>query len=208
MDRIFTNRTKTAEDDSNDRVSTMTGIASISTSRRTFLKMGVSAILAAAAHPVIAAVDPAGIDPHVLSFYNIHTGEALRTCYRANGKLIDQAVERINYILRDYRTGDIKPVDPNLLDLLHQIVTEVSPHAPINIISGYRSPRTNAALRKITQGVARNSLHIEGRAIDIRIPGKKTSAIRKLAVELKSGGVGYYPDSDFVHLDTGPIKIW
>jgi uncharacterized protein YcbK (DUF882 family) len=110
--------------------------------------------------------------------------------------------------MRDFRTGEIKPVDPNLLDLLHRIVINVDPHAPISIISGYRSPRTNAALRKITTGVARKSLHMQGRAIDIRIPGYRTSAIRRLAIQLKSGGVGYYPKSDFVHLDTGPVKAW
>jgi uncharacterized protein YcbK (DUF882 family) len=187
----------------------MNGISSISTNRRTFLKIGVSAILTTTiAQPVWAAVPPIDRHPHVLSLYNIHTGEAMRACYRNAGKLIPGAIQRINHIMRDYRTGEIKPVDPKLLDLLHHIVTVVNPRAPISIISGYRSPRTNAALRKITKGVARKSLHMEGRAIDIRIPGYQTSAIRQLAVRLKSGGVGYYPKSDFIHLDTGPVKTW
>ena len=114
----------------------------------------------------------------------------------------------INHIMRDYRTGEIKSIDPKLLDLLYCIVSEVNPRDPISIISGYRSPRTNAALRKITKGVSPNSLHMEGRAIDIRIPGYETSAIRDLAIQQKSGGVGYYPKSDFIHLDTGPVKFW
>lgn len=187
----------------------MNGFSSTSSTRRRFLKIGASTILTAVfTHPAVAAISPDAHRRHVLSFYNIHTGEAIRTCYRANGKLIHGAIERINHIMRDFRTGEIKSVDPNLLDLLHRIVTEVNPYAPISIISGYRSPRTNAALRKITTGVAPNSLHMEGRAVDIRIPGCMTSALRKLAVKLKSGGVGYYPKSDFIHLDTGPVKVW
>ena len=110
--------------------------------------------------------------------------------------------------MRDHRTGEIKPVDPNLLDLLHRIVMEEKSRSPISIISGYRSPSTNAALRKVTAGVAEKSLHMEGRAIDIRIPGYQTTALRQLAINLKGGGVGYYPESDFIHLDTGPVKVW
>lgn len=187
----------------------MNRIYSLHTNRRTFLKMGASTILATVfAHPVIATESPPRHERHVLSFYNIHTEETLNACYRSNGNLIHRAVNRISYILRDHRTGEIKPVDPKLLDLLHHIVVEVNPRASINIISGYRSPRTNAALRKVTTGVARKSLHMQGRAIDIRIPGYRTTALRQLAINLQSGGVGYYATSDFVHLDTGPIKVW
>lgn len=187
----------------------MTTISTDPTNRRTFLKIGATmALTTLFRHPVFAAVSPDYRDNHVLSFYNIHTGETIKTCYRASGKLIRPALERISYIMRDYRTGEIKPVDPKLLDLLHRIVRETPSHAPISIISGYRSPRTNAALRKVTTGVARKSLHMEGRAIDIRIPGNQTSALRQLAIKLQSGGVGYYPKSDFVHLDTGPVKDW
>jgi uncharacterized protein YcbK (DUF882 family) len=188
---------------------TVKDISSLSTDRRAFLKMGASAMLTAFfAPPVLAAGDPASLEHCVLSFYNIHTGEALETCYRANGKLIHRALDRVSHIMRDHRTGAIKAVDPNLLDLLHTIVMEIKTESPINIISGYRSPRTNAALRKVTTGVARNSLHMQGRAIDIRIPGYQTTGIRQLAISLKSGGVGYYPKSDFVHIDTGPINSW
>ena len=178
-------------------------------SRRHFLKISASAMLTTLfAHPVLAAVGPGAAEHHILSFYNIHTGEALKTCYRAHGKLIHRAVNRISHIMRDHRTGEIKPVDPKLLDLLHHLVIEIRPRSPISIISGYRSPRTNESLRKITTGVAKKSLHIQGRAIDIRIPGYQTSALRQLAINLHSGGVGYYSKSDFVHLDTGPIKVW
>lgn len=187
----------------------MNSISSTSTSRRSFLKFGASAILTAVlTRPVLAGVAPDKHRHRVLSLYNIHTGETIRTCYRTGGKLIPGAIKRINHIMRDYRTGQIKPIDPKLLDLLHRIVSEVDPHAPISIVSGYRSPQTNAALRRVTKGVALKSLHMEGRAIDIRVPGYKTSEVRQLAIRLRSGGVGYYPKSDFIHLDTGPVKIW
>ena len=184
----------------------MTGMPIVDTNRRTFLKISASAALATLVpHAAIAL----GRSEHrTLSFYNIHTGESLTTCYRVNGKLINRAVRRISHIMRDHRTGEIKPVDPALLDLLHRIVKEIHPPSPISIISGYRSPQTNAALRKSTSGVAKNSLHMHGRAMDIRIPGSQTQEICQLAVALHSGGVGYYPKSDFVHLDTGPVKVW
>ena len=187
----------------------MNDISSFHTNRRTFLKLGASAILTAVfTHPALAAFDPKIHEHRILSFYNIHTGETLRTCYRSSGKLIHRAVNRISHIMRDHRTGEVKPVDPNLLDLLHLIVMEEKPSAPLSIISGYRSPSTNEALRKVTAGVAPKSLHMVGRAIDIRIPGYKTAALRQIAVNLRCGGVGYYPESDFVHLDTGPVKVW
>jgi len=184
----------------------MKGIPSLDTNRRTFLKLSVSAALATFVPRAAIAVGRS--ENRTLSFYNIHTGESLTTCYRVNGKLINRAIGRISYIMRDHRTGDVKPVDPNLLDLLHHIVKAAPPPVPISIISGYRSPQTNAALRRVTRGVAKNSLHMEGRAIDIRIPGYKTQEICEHAIELHSGGVGYYPESDFVHLDTGPVKVW
>jgi uncharacterized protein YcbK (DUF882 family) len=187
----------------------MNAISPFPTSRRTFLKIGAATLLTPVLEqPVFAALSSDHDQDYVLSFYNIHTGETVRTCYRTNGKLIRCSLDQINFIMRDFRTGDIKPVDPRLLDLLHRIVAEMTPQAPISIISGYRSPRTNAALRRVTTGVARNSLHMQGRAIDIRIPGQQTSALRQLAIRLKSGGVGYYPKSNFVHLDTGPVRVW
>lgn len=187
----------------------MKGIPSFRTDRRSLLKMGATAILTSVfTHPVLAAVGSNRQEHHVLSFYNIHTGEVLKTCFRSSGVLIHRAVNQISHIMRDHRTGEIKPVDPNLLDLLYRIVMEEKPRSPISIISGYRSPRTNAALRRVTTGVARKSLHMEGRAIDIRIPGYQTTDLRQLAINLQCGGVGYYPESDFLHLDTGPVKIW
>ncbi len=156
----------------------------------------------------MAAIQPERPEHVELSFYNIHTGETLKARYRSKGKLIHRSMKQISHIMRDYRTGEIKPVDPNLLDLLHRISKIVKPPTPISIISGYRSPRTNAMLRKTTSGVARNSLHTVGRAIDIRIPGYRTEELYHLAINLKGGGVGFYPNSDFVHIDTGPVRCW
>jgi uncharacterized protein YcbK (DUF882 family) len=174
--------------------------------RRIFLKRGASAFLSAAiAHPVFAAIPT---NDCVLSFYNTHTGERLKTCYRKKGKLNRQAMYRINYVMRDHRTGDIKAIDPQLMDQLHRIVNRIRCDHPIHIISGYRSPQTNATLRKASRAVAKKSLHMDGRAIDIRIPGVRTAYLRRLAVDMAFGGVGYYPGSDFVHLDTGPFKVW
>jgi uncharacterized protein YcbK (DUF882 family) len=179
------------------------------TNRRNFLKISASAMIATLfSSPVSAAIDASYGENQSLSFYNIHTRERLETCYRTNGRLVHPAIQQINYILRDFRTGEIKPIDPNLLDLLYHIVTEVKPRCPISIISGYRCPRTNAALRRVTTGVSKNSLHMKGRAIDIRIPGYRTADLRQLAINLRRGGVGYYPKSNFVHLDTGPIRTW
>lgn len=184
----------------------MSGTATFSSGRRTFLKFSASAALTAIfSCPAAAAM---ASENRVLAFYNVHTGETLKVRYYSGGKLIHRALQRINRIMRDHRTGESKPVDPLLLDVLHRLTSTIAPPSPINIISGYRSPSTNAALRKATSGVAANSLHMEGRAIDIRIPGCRTEAIRELAIYMQSGGVGYYPRSDFVHLDTGPFKVW
>ena len=177
--------------------------------RRQFLKMGAAVLLTTLSPiPSFAVKNIGRNERNSLSFFNTHTKEALRTSYRSHGRLIPNSLDRINYILRDHRTGEIKPIDVALLDLLHDIVWKIEPYAPIHIISGYRSPRTNAALRRVTSGVALNSFHMKGRAIDIRIPGCRTRVLRQMAMERKVGGVGYYAKSDFVHLDTGPIRDW
>lgn len=187
----------------------MPGITASDTNRRTFLKMGAATLLTTLfPHSTLAAIRPERPEHFELSFFNIHTGERLKTCYRKNGKLVRQSLRQISHIMRDYRTGEIKTVDHNLLDLLHRITQKTPSHKPISIISGYRSPRTNAMLRKITSGVARNSLHMSGRAIDIRIPGYPSEKLYQLAINLKGGGVGFYSQSNFVHLDTGPIRCW
>ena len=143
-----------------------------------------------------------------LSFYNTHTGESMKTVYWNQGTYVPEALADINYILRDYRTGEMKEIDTDLLDLLFAIHRKMESTAPFDIISGYRSPETNSLLNITSNGVVKNSLHIHGKAIDIRLPGHDLKALRLAAIDLQRGGVGYYPSSDFVHLDVGRIRYW
>ncbi len=143
-----------------------------------------------------------------LSFYNIHTQETLSADYWVNGEYMPDALSRINYILRDHRTDKIQPIDPQLLDILHVLRTQITENQPFHIISGYRSQETNALLRKQGRGVARHSYHILGKAIDIRLPGCCLPELRDAARKLEMGGVGYYPRSEFIHVDTGPVRHW
>lgn len=143
-----------------------------------------------------------------LSFYNLHTGEELTTTYWRKGKYSEAALADINYILRDYRTGDIKKIDSTLLDLLFALSNKVGANEPFHIISGYRSPKTNAMLAKRSVGVAKHSQHILGKAVDIRLPECGLDCLHKAAIELRGGGVGYYHASDFIHVDVGRVRYW
>ena len=144
----------------------------------------------------------------ILSFYNTHTGEALSTLYWESGRYLKPSLSDINYILRDHRTDEVMSMDLSLLDLLHAIHLKVGTQEPFHIISGYRSARTNAFLCKQNRGVVNNSLHLCGKAVDIRLPGYELSSLRRVAVNLRAGGVGYYPRSDFVHVDVGRVRNW
>ena len=143
-----------------------------------------------------------------LGFYNTHTGDRLTATYWAEGEYIHDSLKEINHLLRDHRTGDVYPINPNLLDILYALQMKVERHDPFSIISGYRSPKTNAMLNKTSSGVAKRSLHMQGKAIDIRLPGCELAYLRKAAMSLKSGGVGYYPSSDFIHVDIGRVRYW
>ncbi|MBA3037598.1 MAG: DUF882 domain-containing protein [Desulfobacterium sp.] len=147
-------------------------------------------------------------EKRALSFYNIHTQESLSADYWIDGKYMPDALSKINYILRDHRTDEIQPIDTQLLDLLHELGTQITPTQPFHIISGYRSQETNARLHKQGRGVARHSYHVLGQAIDIKIPGCCLSEVRDVAMKLEMGGVGFYPRSEFVHVDTGPVRHW
>jgi uncharacterized protein YcbK (DUF882 family) len=150
----------------------------------------------------------AAVEAHRLSFYHIHTAEKLSVTYREHGEVVPAALDEINRYLRDFRTEQVHDIDVALLDALHALFTEFDSRGNFEVISGYRSPRTNAALRHATSGVAENSLHIQGRAIDVRLTSAKTTALRDAARALKAGGVGYYAESNFVHLDTGNVRTW
>lgn len=143
-----------------------------------------------------------------LSLRHIHTGETFSGVYKIGDEYIYDAFEKINILMRDFRTGDVYPVDPRLIDILWQINQKSGSKYPFQVLSGYRSPKTNLKLAKSTDGVATNSYHMSGQAVDIRLPYYKTAGLRELAVSLRSGGVGYYPRSDFVHVDTGKFRTW
>ena len=146
---------------------------------------------------------------HVLLLYNTHTGERISIVYRQGDQYIPTALARLDYFLRDRWTGEIRHFDPRLYDILSDLTASVGhPGTEIDIVCGYRTPSTNESLRAHTAGVAKNSLHIEGRAIDLRIPGISTLTLRRAALDLARGGVGYYPRSDFIHVDTGRVRQW
>ncbi len=177
--------------------------------RRDFLRAGLAAV-SAIAIPGAAWAGfrvPDGRVPS-LSFYNLHTGESLKAVYYENGGYLAGALQEINYVLRDFRANEVKPIDPRLLDLLVALHGRLDTSAPFDVISGYRSAKTNAMLHTHSEGVAVHSLHIDGRAIDIRVPNRDLSTLRQTALTLHAGGVGYYPRSDFVHVDTGRVRCW
>jgi len=146
----------------------------------------------------------------VLAFDNIHTGERLELDYWRDGAYLPEALAAVDHILRDFRTGDIHPIAPQLLDLLSGLRAGLETREPVSVISGYRSPATNAMLRgeREHSGVAAKSLHMQGMAIDIRIAGRSLAAIHSAAMAVRGGGVGYYPVSDFVHVDVGRVRTW
>lgn len=175
-------------------------------SRRAFLKQLACTACAAAAPGGIAHALPA--DSRSLSFLHTHTGESLTVDYCCGGVYQDAALAQVNHFLRDFRSGEVHPIDPKLLDILYALQLLANREGRFEVISGYRSPATNAALHERSSGVATHSLHLEGRAIDIRMTGFATARLHELALGLGSGGVGFYPDSDFVHVDTGRVRSW
>ncbi|HZT51194.1 MAG TPA: DUF882 domain-containing protein [Stellaceae bacterium] len=175
--------------------------------------LGRRRLLAAAAGVACLAAAPALAVPRMpqrraLALSHRHTGERLALVYWADGRYVPGALRRIDWLLRDYRTGEVHPIDPRLLDLLAALGARLGVGAPIEIVSGYRSPATNAILARESEAVATNSLHMSGRAIDIRVPGRSTWAVRQAALALRGGGVGYYPRSEFVHIDVGSVRHW
>ncbi|WLI89596.1 DUF882 domain-containing protein [Massilia sp. R2A-15] len=177
--------------------------------RRSFLKS--SAMLASALTvPAIGrAADLAMPNERTLRMYNTHTGESLKSTFWAEGKFIPDAMADINKLLRDHRNNKIAEMDPKLLFLLDQVSRQVAgSHGVVHIISGYRSPESNQLLHETTNGVAKHSMHLDGKAIDVRMPGTDLAMLHKAALHAGGGGVGYYPDSQFVHMDTGRLRHW
>jgi uncharacterized protein YcbK (DUF882 family) len=143
-----------------------------------------------------------------LSFYNTHTRERLKVTYKKGDTYNLEAMKKISKILRDHRTGGIHPIDPKLMDFLYDLLTKIDNHGEVHIISGYRSPVTNKKLRHGSKGVASKSLHMQGKALDFRLPGTATAVLRDEARAMKRGGVGYYRKLDFIQIDTGRVRFW
>jgi len=172
-------------------------------SRRQFLRLG----MLAAALPLPAFASPETAERR-LGFLNLHTGEKLDLPYWIEGDYVPESLAEINRVLRDHRTGAVAAIDIQLLDLLDRVKAALGTAQPFQVISGYRSPASNSLLATNSSGVARRSLHMEGKAIDIRIPGVQLADLRRAGLMLKGGGVGYYPGSNFVHLDVGRVRTW
>ncbi len=179
---------------------------SLTLERRRFLACAGAALAAVPFSSAWAAIESERA--RSLSFDNIHTGEKLKIEYWADGDYLPDALETIDRLLRDFRNGEVHAIEPKLLDLLAVIRTRLETGAPFEVISGYRSPATNAMLHEEHSGVAAKSLHMQGMAIDIRIADRPLSALHDLALDLRAGGVGYYPQSDFVHVDVGRVRRW
>ncbi len=177
-------------------------------SRRSFLKLGSLGILA---YPNLGVANIshafATAPIRKLSFLSLHTLEKLTSVYWENGDYIPEALAGINHLLRDHRTNEVHEIAPRLLDALSELRMLVETEQPFELISGYRSPATNAKLQSQGRGVATTSLHMQGMAADIRIPGRSLTRIRDAALSMKAGGVGYYP-SQFVHIDIGRVRRW
>lgn len=176
--------------------------------RRAFLKSSIFLAAPSLSIPALAKTAQPASGERVLRLYNTHTGEKLKTTFWAEGMFIPDAMKDINKVLRDHRTNKIAPMDPELLLLLTQLNDRLENNRELHVISGYRSPESNAKLHAASGGVARRSLHMDAKAIDIRLPGKDLKMLHKAAMSLKGGGVGYYAGSQFVHMDTGRVRYW
>ena len=175
--------------------------------RRSFLKSSVVLASAIGLPALAKAAQPAPAE-RTLRLYNTHTGESLRSVFWAEGQFIPDALKDINKLLRDHRNDKIADMDPKLILLLNDVSDKFGEGQTLHIISGYRSPESNAKLAAASNGVAKHSMHMDGKAIDIRMPGKNLAQLHKAAMSMKAGGVGFYPDSQFVHMDTGRVRYW
>lgn len=171
--------------------------------RRRFVRLGVAGMAA-----LLVPTRGMAAETRVLALRNLHTGEFVRATYWAAGRYVREGLSQIDRLLRDYRTNAVHPIDRRLLALMGELHDQLETREPFEVISGYRSPATNATLASTTSGVSPTSLHVSGMAVDIRVPGRPLRAVRAAAEALRAGGVGYYPESDFVHVDVGRVRYW
>jgi uncharacterized protein YcbK (DUF882 family) len=178
-------------------------------SRRGFLRLMLWAgVISCSSKSAFAAIDAISSDERSLALYNPRTKESFKGVYWRNGDFVAGTMKNIYHIMRDTRTDEIKQIDPDLLDLIFKISIKLESKAPFHVISGYRSRKTNDLLLKRNKCVAKNSYHTRGQALDIHLPGLKTTVLRRAAYELKKGGIGYYPRRGVVHIDIGPVRYW
>ncbi len=173
--------------------------------RRQLLKLGAAATVGVVAAPRLSL---ATTGSRILPLMDTHHDEYLAAEYYIDGWYNPDVMAQVDWLMRDWRTDETRRIDPGLLDILYTLQSELGRGEPVHIISGYRTAATNAMLRSRSRNVARNSYHMRGQAADMRIPGVGLRTLRNLAMDLQSGGVGYYPRSDFVHVDTGPVRDW
>lgn len=176
--------------------------------RRQFLQQAASLGVAGLAASLISPAASAAGEERTLRVYNIHTGEMVNSTFWADGRYIDEEIQALDYLARDHRANQTIALQRQLYQNMYQLQQLFSSHEPLYVISGYRAPKTNAGLRHASDGVAEHSLHMQGRAIDIRIPGVSHRHLHKAALAMASGGVGYYPKSGFIHIDTGRVRHW
>lgn len=177
--------------------------------RRRFIKMAIfSGLTAFVPLHALAAIPDFTPEDRSLNLYNPVTEETLTTTYWFNGQYVPEALEKIDYIMRDHRTDEVKSIDLGLINLLHTIKIQIELDEPFHIVSGYRCRKSNELLRKSGRNAARNSYHLKGQAADIRLPDGHLASLLKVATVIKGGGVGYYPRDNFVHVDVGPVRYW
>ncbi len=152
--------------------------------------------------------EAARVEERHLRLWNVQTDEYYEGPYWASGRFLTPAIEQISFLLRDYRREEAWPIDPYVIDFMYAVYSKLDTTEPLHILSGYRSAQTNAELARTYERVASNSLHIQGKAVDFRLPSVKARKLRNLAIEANRGGVGYYADRDFIHIDTGPVRFW
>jgi len=184
-------------------------VISPAASRRSFLASAASAIGLLLINRTASAARPVGTDRRIFLVHP-YTGEEFRDIYWTEGRYRPEALWRINSLLRDHSADKIIGVDPQLIDVMARLNARLgrSPDDPVEVISGYRSAETNAKARKINRSVARNSFHMQGMAVDIRVKNVGLSQLRKAALTLEAGGVGTYPRRNYLHIDVGPVRTW
>lgn len=183
---------------------------------RKWLGLGIAVLFLTATFTYVAASRAYGQAPapqleseHRLQLFHTHTGERLDIVFRRGNKYVPEAIAKLDYFLRDHRTDEVRHFDPRIYDILEELTYAAGhPNGQVDIVCGYRTSWSNEFLRARTAGVAKNSLHLRAEAIDLRMPGVDTSQLREAALSLRGGGVGYYPHSDFIHVDVGRVRQW